>query len=374
MKDWKSSLVPPTASIADAIRAIDQGGAQICLVVDAEERLLGTVTDGDVRRGILNSTPLDAPVTVVMNEKSIVAESSDSVAVLKRLMETSMVRRLPLVDSRRRVIGLILYESIFEHQQPYDNWVVLMAGGLGTRLRPLTEDTPKPLLPVGGRPLLETILRQFIEHNFRRFVISVNYKAEMIKESFGDGKRMGLEIRYVQEDQPLGTAGPLSLVEEATGPLNSPIIVMNSDVLTKVNFMSLLDFHREQKARATMCVRECNFQVPYGVVESDGHRILAIKEKPVQSFFVNAGIYVLNPEIVRLVPDATRYDMPTLFERVVAEGEMASAFPIREYWLDVGRIPDLARATDEYDTIFDNGTGDVPASETTPINWNESKS
>jgi NDP-sugar pyrophosphorylase family protein len=230
-----------------------------------------------------------------------------------------------------------------------ENWVVLMAGGLGTRLAPLTDNCPKPLLKVGNKPILETIIENFISHGFKRFYLSVNYKAEMIEEYFGDGSRWGAEIRYLREDKKMGTAGALGLIPE---PLTQPFLVMNGDLLTKVNFSQLLNFHQEQNAHATMCVREYDFQVPYGVVSVDKHRIKSIEEKPVHRFFVNAGIYVLDPEAVSLIPADMPYDMTSLFEQMTANEREVIAFPVREYWLDIGHRDDFERAAGDFARIF----------------------
>jgi NDP-sugar pyrophosphorylase family protein len=225
-----------------------------------------------------------------------------------------------------------------------------MAGGLGNRLRPLTEDVPKPLLKVGRKPLLETILETFRSHEFRNFYISVNYKAEMIKAHFGDGEKWKCTIRYLEENDRLGTAGALGLIPETP---TQPLLIMNGDVLTNVDFSSLLSFHGEHQAKATMCVREFDFQVPYGVVNIDEHRITGIVEKPVHSFFVNAGIYVIDPELLSFVPKSGSFDMPDLFASALDKGMPTAAFPIREYWTDIGRIDDFHRANGDYASIFE---------------------
>ena len=231
-----------------------------------------------------------------------------------------------------------------------DNWVVLMAGGLGTRLHPLTKHAPKPLLRVGNRPLLETILLNFIKQGFRRFYISVNYKADMVKAHFDDGRRWGVEIRYLEEDQRLGTAGPLALIEDIP---EQPLIISNGDLLTKVSFEKMLAFHRDHGADATMGVREYDLEVPFGVVQLDQDRIVGIEEKPVHSFFVNAGLYVISPAVLSKIPRSQSYDMPDLFTHMAAAGAVTVAFPVREYWLDVGRMDDFERANHEFFAEFE---------------------
>jgi dTDP-glucose pyrophosphorylase len=349
MKNWKNTLINATTPILDSIKIIDAEALQIALVVDDQDRLLGTITDGDVRRGILKGISLDSPCRLIMNTKPTVAHPNDSRELIFGIMKTMQFRHVPVVDDKGCVVGIETLDELI--QAPLrENRVVLMAGGMGSRLRPLTNDCPKPLLEVGNKPILETILQNFIEYGFRHFYISVNYKADMVIDRFKDGSPWGVDIRYIHEDKPLGTAGPLGLLPEE---LNQPVLVMNGDLLTKVNFQQLLDFHLEHKAQATMCVREYDFQVPYGVVRLEKHRLLQIEEKPVQRFFVNAGIYVLEPGALKHIPQGDRFDMTELFEKIIVQGQETAAFPIREYWIDVGRMDDLERAKGEYTGIFE---------------------
>ncbi len=349
MPDWKKSVVSRNATVGDAIKTIDEGGFEICLVVDDEDGLLGTITDGDVRRGLLSGVGFDNLASGIMSGRPVVASPKfDSTALLEK-MNAMLLRQIPLLNDEGRVVGLVHLRDLAPPLTVRNNLVVLMAGGLGSRLHPLTEDTPKPLLPVGNKPLLETILETFVQQNFHNFYISVKYKAEMIKQYFGDGGAWGAGIQYLEEDSQLGTAGALQLIQERP---QSPIIVMNGDVLTRVNFQHLIAFHEEHNARATMCVREYDFQVPFGVVGVEGQTITHIDEKPIHRFFVNAGVYVLDPEMIDLVPEDRRFDMPALFEAIIAGGHQTAAFPIHEYWMDVGHIDDLQQAKTEYNTIF----------------------
>ena len=343
MKEYQRTLLRPDESIRAAIRIIDSSTIQIALVVDASHRLLGTVTDGDVRRGILNGVSLDDKVERIMNTVPITRRVTDDRKVFFSKMRLKKIRQIPVIDDAGCLVGLDT-EDEFLAPTEKDNFVVLMAGGLGTRLKPLTESCPKPMLRIGGRPILETILLNFIEFGFRRFFISVNYMSSVIKSHFGNGSDWGVEVNYINEDQRLGTAGALSLISEKT---SNPIIVMNGDLMTKINFSQLLDFHSEHRAKATMCVREYDFQVPYGVVKIDRHNITAIEEKPVLRLFVNAGIYVLEPEILDIIPKNLFFDMPTLFDDLISSGHEAIAFPIREYWLDIGHMEDFERANME---------------------------
>jgi dTDP-glucose pyrophosphorylase len=347
MSDWKRLAIDPEATVRDAIQRIDSGGMQIALVVDESHHLLGTISDGDVRRGILRGVSLEAKAGAIMNASPTVARPDEDREALIATMRSRQLHRIPVLDSDGRVIGLETFDELVL-PAARDNLVVLMAGGLGARLRPLTEDMPKPMLMIGKRPILETILLNFMEYGFRRFYISVNYKAEMVTEYFGDGSRWNADIRYIREPQRMGTAGALGLLPERPA---QPMIVMNGDLLTKVNFGSLLDFHNDHAAAGTMCVREYDLQVPYGVVKLNEHRLLSVEEKPVHRFFVNAGIYVLSPQAVERIPSGY-YDMPVLFEKLVEDGMETAVFPIREYWLDIGHFADLEKANGDFDALF----------------------
>ena len=339
MNKWKTVLVTPETPALEALRIIDSSRLQIAMVVDGEGRLLGTVTDGDVRRALLAGKSLTSPVTDIMFRTPTTAPPEADRETLLGLMQAKVLRQLPLVDAEGRVVGLESMMSLLATRE-LPNPVVLMAGGRGERLRPLTDTCPKPLLKVGGKPILERILENFLSQGFRRFFISVNYKAEMVEEHFGDGTRFGASISYLREDKPLGTAGALTLLPE----LDLPFLVMNGDLLTKVNFAHLLDFHTENSAAGTMCVRDYTTQIPFGVVRTEGNALLRIDEKPSQTVFVNAGIYVLSPAVLRHIPHGEAYDMPRLFETLVARGEKARVFPVRDAWLDIGRMDDYERA------------------------------
>jgi dTDP-glucose pyrophosphorylase len=348
-KDWRSTLIGDRVSIREAIRAIDESALQIALVVDAEQRLVGTVTDGDVRRGLLRGVGLDAPAADIMNRQPASCPAALGRDAAVAVMRGADVKQMPLLDAEGRVTGLELQGDIVKHAKR-DNWVVLMAGGLGQRLRPLTEDCPKPLLRIGGQPILEIILKSFARQGFERFFLSVNYKAEMVRQHFGDGSRFGVEIAYLEEDRKLGTAGALGLLP---GHPEHPLLVMNGDVLTGINFGSLLDFHVEQQAAATMAVREHTVEVPFGVIDLAADDYLAgVTEKPRYSWFVNAGIYVLEPHMLHLLERGETIDMPALLDRVLANDERIAAFPVREYWRDIGRLEDLEGASVDFPAAF----------------------
>ncbi len=344
MKDWKQIVVSPETTLRDAIERIDGSGLQLALVLDRDGHLAGVLSDGDIRRAILRGCDLVTPTANVMNCHPTAAPATSTSGELLALMRRKVLHHVPLINAEMLVVGLATLDGLTGVlERP--NWVVLMAGGLGSRLMPLTENCPKPMLQVGGKPILESILENFSEQGFRKFFLSVNYLAHAVRDHFGDGSQWGVDISYLHEDKRLGTAGALSLLPERP---SDPLVVMNGDLLTRVRFDSMLNFHSEHGAVATMAVREYDFQVPYGVVQLNGSNIAAIEEKPVHRFFVNAGIYTLSPEAFEHIPTATFFDMPTLFDRMLAAGHPTSAYPLREYWLDIGRVEEFERAQHEW--------------------------
>jgi dTDP-glucose pyrophosphorylase len=336
--NWKKILVSPLSNIQDVLKVIDNESLQLALVVDIDNRLLGTVTDGDIRRALINGVPLSHPVAEIMFTTPTTVDSSTSKDQLLELMNIKQLNSIPILDNGI-VVGLETIHHITE-KATYDNPVFLMAGGFGTRLKPLTDNCPKPLLRVGDKPILETVLISFIKSGFHNFYISTHYLPDMIKEYFGNGDKWGISINYVHEEQPLGTGGALGLLPKDLPEL--PVIMMNGDVLTKVNLEALLAFHNENDANATMCVREYEYQVPFGVIESEGNKIKSMVEKPMQRFHVNAGIYVVGRKIIEQVKNNEVIDMPTLLERYLDKSVLM--FPFHEYWLDIGRMDDFNRA------------------------------
>lgn len=343
--NWKNILVSPLSNIQDVLKVIDNEALQLALVVDLDNRLLGTVTDGDIRRALINDVPLSSPVSEIMFKTPTVIDFNTSKAQILELMNAKQLHSIPILDN-----GIVVGLETIHHvtQKPkYDNPVFLMAGGFGTRLKPLTDNCPKPLLKVGDKPILETLLLSFKKAGFHQFYISTHYLPEMIEEYFGDGIKWGVSINYVHEEQPLGTGGALGLLPKDLPDL--PVIMMNGDVLTKVDLEALLAFHNENNANATMCVREYEYQVPFGVIESEGNIIKSMVEKPIQRFHVNAGIYVVGRKIVEQVKDHEVVDMPSLLERHL--GNNVLLFPFHEYWLDIGRMDDFNRAQIDYKTL-----------------------
>jgi dTDP-glucose pyrophosphorylase len=333
--------------------SIDRNEKGIALVIDRNKRLLGTVTDGDIRRAIMSGTNLDQPVNVLLKKKKespystpVTAPVGTNKVTLHRLMKENVVRQIPLLDDEERVVGLVTLDEIFPDDLRLPQAVV-MAGGLGSRLKPLTEDIPKPMLPVGNRPLLERTVKQLRKSGIQRVNIATHFKPEKISDYFGDGREFGVDIQYFSEDQPLGTAGAVGLIEK----LDQPILVINGDILTDVDFRAMHAFHLEYNADLTVGVRQYDLQVPYGVIETDGVQVKQVNEKPIYSFFVNAGIYLLEPNVRQFIPNGEKYDMTELIERLTHEGRSVISFPIIEYWLDIGEPSDYRRAQEE----FENG-------------------
>ncbi len=352
LKTFESAFLSPDMSVLDALKIIDNARLQIALVTDEQRVLFGTVTDGDIRRGILSGVRLEDPVTTVMNRTPLTANVASSRAERRALMNLKKVHHIPIVDAAARVVGLEHIDDILSNtpvSQAKDVWVVLMLGGEGKRLRPLTEDLPKPMIPLGGKPLLETIVANFVTQGFKQFFFCVNYKADIIRAYFSDGSAFGANIVYMTETEPMGTAGALGLLPDLPP---GPFIVMNGDILTNSTFAHLIRFHDQTDVQATMCVREYQYQVPYGIVRSEGTRFSSIEEKPLQSYFINAGIYVLDPGVLKYVTKGKPMDMPDLFETLAAQNQESAVFPIREYWLDIGRMQDLEQARTDYHKVF----------------------
>lgn len=339
---WREAVLSPSSSIKQAITKLNETGLQIVLVLDAGDTLLGTLTDGDIRRGLLKGLTLDDAIEVAMRSNSLVVPPEMGRDMVLQLMKANRLRQLPVVDVDHKVVGLHLWDDIAIPSYP--NSIVIMAGGLGTRLRPHTESCPKPMLPVAGRPMLEHIIERAKAEGFAHFIIAVQYLGHIIEEYFGNGERFGVRIEYLRETTPLGTAGALSLM---TPRPELPFLVTNGDVLSDIRYGELLDFHARHAAVATMAVRLHEWQHPFGVVQTQGVNIIGFEEKPIARTHINAGIYALSPEALDGMMANSRYDMPTLFEQLQTEGKRTVAYPMHEPWLDVGRPDDLNRANAE---------------------------
>ncbi len=348
MKDIEKIKLTITSTIKEALGIIDSGAVKIAIVVDEDDKLIGTLSDGDIRRAILDGKTINDSIEEVYFKEPTVVNANASKEEIINICTSKKIYQIPVVDENRKVVSIDLLDELLK-SEIYPNKVVLMVGGLGTRLRPLTQNTPKPMLHVGGKPILQTIVEKFASYGFTNIVMCVNYKSQIIQDYFGDGSKFGVTIEYILEDKRMGTAGALSLL---TQTLHDPFFVMNGDLLTNVNFEHLLEFHESNHAMASMCVREYDFQVPYGVVKIQDGNILSIEEKPVHKFFVSAGIYMLDPHCIDLIPKDAFYDMPTLFEKLIEMGEKSISFPLREYWLDIGRIEEYEKANQEYHEVF----------------------
>ncbi|MDD2699118.1 MAG: nucleotidyltransferase family protein [Arcobacteraceae bacterium] len=348
MKNIQNIKLTVNATIKEALQIIDGGAMQIALIVDENDKLLGTLTDGDIRRGLLKGLDLNSSIESIIFKTPTIAKISDTKEEILQLALSKKLHQIPIVDDNGKILGIQEIEELIKPKGK-TNKVILMVGGLGTRLRPLTENTPKPMLKVGNKPILQTIVEKFAEYGYGNIVMCVNYKSHIIQDYFGNGSSFGVNIEYILEEQRMGTAGALSLLKEKP---TEPFFVMNGDLLTNVNYEHLHDFHIANNSMGTMCVREYDFQVPYGVVNIDGSHILSIEEKPTHKFFVSAGIYMLSPDVLQYIPENEFYDMPTLFEKIISEKQNAISFPLREYWLDIGRIEEYKKANEEYMEVF----------------------
>jgi dTDP-glucose pyrophosphorylase/CBS domain-containing protein len=332
--------VSPTATVREALEAITKNGRQAVLVVGADGRLAGIVTDGDARRGMLRGASLDGVVTEVMNAHPVVGAAGLAKDEAVALMRRRSLRHLPLVDDARRLVEVLFLDDILR-PAPLPNAAVIMAGGAGRRLAPLTATTPKPLLKVGGKPLLEIMIERLRDTGVREVIVTVHYMSELIEAHLGDGSRLGVRVRYVREMQARGTAGSLREI----GPLvDAPFFLVNGDILTKCDFRALLDFHQRHGAAMTVGTVPYTVDLPYGVLDVEGEQLAGVKEKPRLDFVVNSGIYVVAPAAVAFVPADTPFDVPDLIRTLTASGQRVVAFPIREYWLDVGRMDDFRKA------------------------------
>jgi dTDP-glucose pyrophosphorylase len=334
------------ATIKEALQIIDNGAVKFAMVVDSNDCLLGTVTDGDIRRAILDGKTLSDSIETIYFKNPVTVNINTTREEIINLCTVKKIYQIPVVDDENKVISIQILDEILKPKS-YKNKVVLMVGGLGTRLRPLTNTVPKPMLPVGGKPILQIIVENFVNYGFINIIICVGYKSSVIQNYFGDGSKFGAKIEYVLEDKRMGTAGALSLLNSNQKP-QEPFFVMNGDLLTNVNFESMLEFHLLQNSKATMGVRKYDFEVPYGVVTLDKGTILSIDEKPIREFFVSAGIYIFESSCLDLIPENEFYDMPTLFEKLIEDKEKTVPFPIREYWLDIGRIDEYEKANQEF--------------------------
>jgi dTDP-glucose pyrophosphorylase len=348
MTNYEKVLLKHTSTIKESLKVINDGAMQIALVVDDNRKLLGTLTDGDIRRGLISGLALNDTIETIISKNPIVCSITDTKEKILEIAVSKKIYQIPVVDLEGKLVGI---EEVDELLKPKNkkNKVVLMVGGLGTRLRPLTEKIPKPMLKVGNKPILETIILNFKKYGFTNIILSVSYKKEVIEDYFKDGSQFGVNIEYIHEEKRMGTAGALSFMDKL---FDEPFFVMNGDLLTNINFESMMKYHIENCSVATMGVREYDFQVPYGVVNTIDNNIISIEEKPVHKFYVNGGIYILNKEVLSFIPKNQFFDMPTLFDVLIKSGKTGVSFPIREYWLDIGRVEEYEKANTEYHKVF----------------------
>ena len=325
------------------LQSLDTSSLEIVLVEDEQGRARGVVTHGDVRRALLSGATLTTPVDAYVSTRFWFVSPGASRAEVLDLMQGRRIGAVPVVDEDRRFVGLhALHELLGAEPKP--NWAVVMAGGRGERLRPLTDTVPKPMIKVAGRPIIERLVLHLVGFGIQRIFVSVNYRADVIEAHLGDGGALGCSIEYLREETPLGTGGALSLLPE--GPAH-PLVVLNGDLLTQVDVGRMLAFHEQGSYRATVGVHEYAHTVPYGVVDLDGDRVKQVREKPTDVWQVNAGIYVLDPALTGRVPAATYYGLPTLIDDCLERGEPVGAFYVREDWMDVGQHHELKRARGE---------------------------
>lgn len=337
---WQRAILPTHSTIEQVIRNLNQSGIKIVLVVNERGELEGTISDGDIRRGLLKGLNLNSPIASVIHRNALVVPPEMGREMVMQLMVANKIQQIPVVDEQQYVVGLYLWDEITT-LPARSNLMIIMAGGMGSRLRPHTENCPKPLLPVAGKPMLEHIIERAKLEGFSNFVLAIHYLGHMIEDYFGNGERMEVRIDYLREQSPLGTAGALGLLNPRP---QAPFVVTNGDVITDIHYGELLDFHIRHNATATMAVRVHEWQHPFGVVQTQGVDIVGFEEKPVARSHINAGVYALEPDALSVLSADVHCDMPTLFERLQAKAKRTVAYPMHEPWLDVGRPDDLQSA------------------------------
>ena len=338
--NWRRTLIPPDATLITAIENLNNTACKLALCIDTEGRLVGTVSDGDLRRGLLRGLTMQDPVSKIVNTRPLVVPEGCGQNVVRDMMRNNKINQAPVVDRARRVVGLYLWDYS-DRVLNHDHSMVIMAGGKGTRLRPHTNSLPKPMLPVAGKPILQRIIERAKTQGFANFVLSINYLGEMIREYFGDGSAYGVRVTYIDEDKPLGTVGALSLMHPRP---ESSFVLTNGDVLTEINYRELIGFCERYNAYGVMAVRKHEWTNPYGVVQIDGMNITGFIEKPVSYSYINAGVYAFSPEIFNYLEPDEHCDIPALFERLREAKLRSVAFPLHEQWLDVGHPADLESA------------------------------
>jgi dTDP-glucose pyrophosphorylase len=346
------------SKLLNAIEAIDKGVIGIALVVDSDKKLLGTIVDGDIRRAILRGNTGDTPVQTILDAKPTAYRTPVSALQgtdrqeLLRMMHQRSVRHIPIVDAGGVVVDLFTVFDVISHEQEIEKLpirAVVMAGGIGSRLRPLTYDIPKPMLPVGGHPLLEWILSHLRDNGIEKFYLTTHYKSEIIQDYFKDGEELNISIEYIDEKQLTGTAGSLALLED----WSTPILVINGDILTRVDVRAMWNYHQDNDAMMTVAMRSYDVTIPYGTINLEGTNIKGITEKPTIQSFVSAGIYIIEPKAQsHLKPQNEYFDMPDLISNLIESGHTISGFPLTEYWLDIGQHQQYEQAQNDIKILF----------------------
>ncbi len=341
MKKVLKICIDSNKTLFDALENLESEESQIVLVIDNNQKLLGTISDGDIRRHLIMGKTLGTKVSEVMNTNFISSEKGQKKMKILQLMKEKGINQIPVIDEKGKILDIVLLKELIEVKDSFDNPVLIMAGGIGSRLMPFTENCPKPMLKVGDKPILEILLEQLIENGFTNFYISVNYLKEQIMDYFGDGKNWNVNIQYLIEKKPLGTAGALSLLPKE---INKPFIVINGDILTKFNMKQLIDFHYKNKSNLTICAREYEIKVPFGILETKGIELKDIIEKPTYKHYINAGIYTFDPDVLKIIPKSEPIDMPVLIAKLKSSNKKIIICTIHEYWLDIGRHESLTKA------------------------------
>ena len=340
---WRQAIILESSTIGQVILNLNQGGIKIVLVVDKDTKLIGTISDGDIRRGLLKGLDLNSPIDSIVHLKALVVPPEMAHDMVMQLMAANKIQQIPIVDGQQQLVGLHLWDQI-STSPVRANLMVIMAGGKGTRLLPHTQNCPKPMVLVNGKPMLEHIIDRGKLEGFNQFVLAIHHLGHIIEAHFGNGERLGVKIDYLREQSPLGTAGALGLLNPKP---NAPFVVTNGDIITDIRYGELLDFHNLYQASATMAVRTYEWQHPFGVVQMQGVEIVGFEEKPLARSHINAGIYVLSPAVLNELISNASCDMPMLFERLQAKGKRTLAYPMHEPWLDVGRPDDLLQANSD---------------------------
>lgn len=334
---WKQTILSIDLKIKDAIECLQKTGLKIVLITDNNDKFKGTISDGDIRRGLLDNLSLESKLSKILHKDAFIAPEGTDLVLIKSLMSANKIFQIPIINEEEKIIGLHHWEQISSSAER-PNYMIVMAGGMGKRLMPHTEHCPKPLIEVAGKPMLEHIIDQAKTDGFKNFIFSVNYLGYMIEDYFGDGSRFGVSIEYIKEDEPLGTAGSISLIKNK---INSSVVVTNGDVITDIRYGEILDFHEKHQAIATMAVKVYEQQNPFGVVKTKGLEIMSLIEKPIRSDYINAGVYVLSPSAVKQMKKGSYCDMPDFFRNMIEAKKTTVVYPMHEPWVDVGRPDDL---------------------------------